>query len=501
MAGKVYLVGAGPGDPGLITVKGMACLQDAEVLLYDDLAHPDLVDRANPDCERIYVGKRKGFKAKTQDETNQLLLDYAREGRQVVRLKGGDPYVFGRGGEEALVLREAGVAFEVVPGVTSGFAAPAYAGIPVTHRGVSTQVTLVTGHEDPTKPETQVKWKALGAAGGTLVVYMGVGKRGDYVPLLIEGGASPQMPVAVVEWGTRPEQRIVKGVLEDLPSMDIQNPAAIVIGDVAAMDLDWFESGILSGKTIVVTRTREQASLLVKSLRDLGADVLEVPTIEIVDPVDWDPADDAIERLDSFEWLIFSSPNGVDRFLKRVLDRTGDIRALGAARIAAIGPSTGDAVRRHGLKVDLVPDRHVAGGLGAALCALPDIATLRFLVPRPEVARSEAPEMLKSSGAQVEEIVVYRTVKPEGMLPQAVDRLSSGSVDMITFTSSSTARHFAELLDSDLLEDTRSHSVAASIGPTTTTTAREYGFDVVAEAPEDDVSIEGLIRSICIYYK
>ena len=499
--GRVSLVGAGPGDPGLITVRGQACLEAAEVLLYDDLAHPDLVDRVGPDCERIYVGKRAGFRAKTQEETNQLLVDYARKGRRVVRLKGGDPYVFGRGGEEALVLQTEGIPFEVVPGITSGFAGPAYAGIPVTHRGVATQVTLVTGHEDPTKPDAQVNWRALGAAGGTLVVYMGVGKRGEYVPLLIEGGVSPETPVAAVQWGTRPEQHVVRGVLNDLPSLDIQNPAAIVIGEVAAMDLAWFERGSLSGKTIAVTRTREQSSVLASTLRDAGAEVLEFPTIEIVDPVDWGPADDAIGRLGTFTWLMFASPNSVHRFLGRVLSQTHDIRRIGQARIAAIGPATGDAVRSYGLNVDLVPDHHVAGGLGASLSALPEVRSERFLVPRPEVARSEAPEILRSAGAEVEEVVVYRTVKPESISADALDRLTAGTVDMVTFTSSSTARHFHDLLGTERLEQVQSQTVAGSIGPTTTETARECGFDVVVEAPEEDVSIKGLVGAIHRYYR
>jgi uroporphyrinogen III methyltransferase/synthase len=499
--GKVSLVGAGPGDPGLITVRGQACLEAAEVLLYDDLAHPDLADRVGPDCERIYVGKRAGFRAKTQNETNQLLVDYARAGRRVVRLKGGDPYVFGRGGEEALVLQAEGIPFEVVPGITSGFAGPAYAGIPVTHRGVATQVTLVTGHEDPAKPDAQVNWRALGAAGGTLVVYMGVGKRAEYVPLLVEGGASPETPVAAVRWGTRPEQHVVRGVLQDLPSLDIQNPAAIVIGEVAAMDLAWFEKGSLSGKCIVVTRTREQSSVLSRALRDAGAEVLEVPTIEIVDPIDWEPADDAIGRLDTFTWLMFASPNGVNRFIDRVLARTGDIRHIGDARIAAIGPATGDAVRSYGLNVDLVPDHHAAGGLGEALAALPNVSSERILLPRPEVARSEAPEMLRAAGAVVEEIVVYRTVKPSSISAVAMDRLAAGTVDMVTFTSSSTARHFRDLLCPDLLKRVQSKTVAGSIGPTTSATARECGFKVVAEALDEDVSVMGLVGAIHRYYK
>ncbi len=498
--GRVSLVGAGPGDPGLITLRGLACLEAAEVLLYDDLAHPDLVEYVGRECERIYVGKRSGFKAKSQEETNQLLVDHAREGRHVVRLKGGDPYVFGRGGEEALFLQAEGIPFEVVPGITSGFAAPAYAGIPVTHRGVATQVTLVTGHEDPTKPDAQVDWRALGAAGGTLVIYMGVGKRAEYVPLLIEGGASPETPVATVQWGTRSEQNVARGALQDLPMLDVQNPAVIVIGQVAAFDLAWLEEKALTGKTIVVTRTREQSSVLVKALRDRGAEVLELPTIEVVDPIDWGPADNAIDRIKTFSWLLFASPNGVRRFLDRVLIRLGDIRKIGCVKIAAIGPSTAKTVGEYGLDVDLVPDHHVAGGLGASLAGLPGVEAQRILIPRPEVARSEAPELLRSAGVAVEEVVVYRTVKPETVSPVALERLSAGTVDMVTFTSSSTARHFHDLLDRKLLERVRAQTVAASIGPTTTATARECGFSVVVEAPENDISIDGLIGAIHKYY-
>lgn len=494
--GIVYLVGAGPGDPRLITVRGLDCLSHAEVLFYDDLAHPDLVEKVPADCERIYVGKRAGFQAMGQEETNQLLVDYAKKGKGVVRLKGGDPFVFGRGGEEAIALIEAGVPFEVVPGITSGFAAPAYAGIPVTHRGLSTQVTLVTGHEDTTKREGKVDWRALAKAGGTLVVYMGVGNRQDYGKLLIEGGRDPQTPVAAIQWGTRPEQHVVRGTLATLADLDVSNPAAIVIGDVAGLDLAWFSSRPLAGRTIMVTRTREQASALVAELRDAGAEVLEVPTIEIVDPEDWGPVDEAIVRLDTFDWLLFASPNGVNRFLERVLKRTGDIRSVGKARFAAIGPATAGAVRAFGLAVDLVPERHASEGMAGALRDVPGVESARFLIPRPEVARSEAPNALRELGASVEEVVVYRTVPPRHLSRMALDRLDGETVDLVTFTSSSTVTHFVDLVGACLGPDRLKRIAAASIGPTTTETARKHGLYVKIEAPDDDLSIRGLIGAI-----
>ncbi|MBS10244.1 MAG: uroporphyrinogen-III C-methyltransferase [Gemmatimonadetes bacterium] len=496
--GKGYLVGAGPGDPGLITVRGMECLRGAEVVLYDDLSHPDLVEEVPADCERIYVGKRAGFKAKSQEETNDLLVDRVRNGKRAVRLKGGDPYVFGRGGEEAIALMEAGLDFEVVPGVTSGFAAPAYAGIPVTHRGVSPQVTLVTGHEDPTKPNTQVDWEALGKAGGTLVVYMGVRKRELYAKRLMAGGLKACTPVAAIQWGTRPEQRIARGTLGALHELDIANPAAIVIGDVAGMQLEWFSSRPLAGETVVVTRTRSQSSDLVRLLRESGAEVLEVPTIEIVDPASWTEVDSAIDQISEYAWLVFASPNSVDRFLGRLVDRKGDIRALGTIRIAAVGPATADRVASFGVCVERVPDDHRAEGLAEDLLGVLE-AGERVLYPRAEAGRNIVPDALRDAGYDVRDCVVYRTVRPDSVPQVVLDRLREDKVTLTTFTSSSTVKHFAELMDSASLSDRNVKIPAASIGPMTSETAKALGFTVVAEASPDDISVSGLVEAIRAY--
>lgn len=498
MSGKAYLVGAGPGDPGLITVRGLELLRSADVVLYDDLSHPDLVEEARADCERIYVGKRAGFKAKSQEETNALLVDRVREGKRAVRLKGGDPYVFGRGGEEAMALIDAGLPFEVVPGVTAGFAAPAYAGIPVTHRGVSTQVTLVTGHEDPTKPNRQVDWEALGRAGGTIVVYMGVGKRAQYAKLLMASGLPGDTPVAAIQWGTRPEQRQVRGTLESLADLDVANPAAIVIGQVAAMSLDWFAARPLAGQTVAVTRTREQASELVRLLREAGAETLEIPTIEIREPESWAETDARIDAIGDYDWIAFASPNGVDRFVGRLLERKGDIRAIGDTKIATVGPATSARVEAYGLRVDLKPDHHGAEGLAAALAdAVGDGEAV--LYPRAEQGREVVPEALREAGHRVDECVVYRTAAPESVPPVALDRFREGRVSMVTFTSSSTARHFDALMAAEGLAEAVRAIPAASIGPTTTETASGLGFRVVAEAPPEDISVAGLAGVILAY--
>ena len=498
MNGKAYLVGAGPGDPGLITVRGIECLRNAEVVLYDDLSHPDLLEEVSESCERIYVGKRSGFKAKTQEETNDLLVDHVKQGKRAVRLKGGDPYVFGRGGEEALALMAEGLPFEVVPGVTSGFAAPAYAGIPVTHRGVSPQVTLVTGHEDPTKPDAQVDWEALGKAGGTIVVYMGVGKRKLYADRLISGGMSEDTPVAAIQWGTRPEQRSVRGRLSNLHELEVANPAAIVIGAVAGMDLAWFSARPLSGQTIAVTRTREQSSELVRLLRDAGAEVLEIPTIEIRDPESWDDVDAQIVEIDSHDWIAFASPNSVDRFLLRVLEKSGDIRVLGKVRIATIGPATTGRVESYHLKVDLTPDDHRAEGLAKALSEEMTEGQ-RVLYPRAAAGRDVVPNLLKESGFEVQEAVVYQNVKPASVPEVAMDRFREGKVNLVTFTSSSTVRHFDELMSDAGMSAVARATRAASIGPTTSETARELGYDLAVEAPAGNISVSGLVSAILGY--
>ena len=494
--GKVFLVGAGPGDPGLLTVKGLRAVQQAQVILYDDLANSELLGEAPEGCEAVYVGKRAGFRSKSQEETCALLVEHARSGKTVVRLKGGDPFVFGRGGEEADALQMAGVPFEVVPGITSAIAAPAYAGIPVTHRGVSTHVTIVTGHEDPEKGRSDVDWTALARTGGTLVVLMGAGGRAEIARKLIAGGRPPDTPVAAVRWGTRPNQVTVRGRLDQLGKMAVAAPSAIVIGGVAALDFSWFESLPLFGARIAVTRTRERASELVSRLRQLGAEVLELPTIKIVDPEDWGPVDRAVEQLGDFDWLVFTSANAVERLFDRMQTLETDTRALAGIRIAAVGPGTAARVTSCYLRVDLCPARHTSEGLLEAFAQEGGLEGARFLIPCPEAARDTLPKGLRDMGAEVHEAVVYRTVRPDGLPDGVLERLENGEIDLVTFASSSAARNFVDLIGEDRFDALRDGLEAASIGPITTGTAEALGLRVVAEPPEEEVSIPGMIKAI-----
>lgn len=480
---SVYLVGAGPGDPGLLTRRGAALLALAEVVVYDRLASPVLLDLAPVGAVRIDVGKAPGRVAMTQAEINAVLVEHGLTGREVVRLKGGDPFVFGRGGEEAEALIAAGIPFEVVPGVTSAIAAPAYAGIPVTHRGLSTHVTIVTGHEDPAKGGTDTDWGALARVGGTLVVLMGAGHLGEITSRLVEGGRSPDTPVAAVRWGTRPEQRTIRGTLGTITSLGVESPSAIVVGEVAGLDLGWFERRPLFGRTVVVTRAREQASDLRSALEELGAEVLEMPSITI-EPVEFDLPDLAV-----CGWVVFTSANGVRAFFDRGIDVAGlDARALAGSRIAAIGPGTSSALEERGLKPDLVPERFVAESL---LEAFPPPAAPgeRVLIARAETARDVLPGGLRARGYEVDVLAVYRTVRAE---PDSdlLARVREGRVDALTFTSSSTVANFCEVVGS-LLEPA---PPAVSIGPVTSETARSRGLRVVAEA--DPHTIDGLVAAL-----
>jgi uroporphyrinogen III methyltransferase/synthase len=476
----VYLVGAGPGDPGLLTRRGEELLRRADVVVYDRLASPALLQLAPASAELVDVGKAPGRVAMTQDEINALLVARGRDGKEVVRLKGGDPFVFGRGGEEAQECAAAGVAFEVVPGVTSAIAAPAYAGIPVTHRGVSTHVTIVTGHEDPAKGPKDTDWEALARAGGTLVILMGAGRVGEIAKALVAGGLDEHTPVAAVRWGTRPNQRTTRATLATIADAGIEAPSAIVVGDVAALDLGWFEHGPLFGRCIVVTRAREQASELRARLESLGAEVIELPSIAL-EPIDFhlpDPRD--------YAWVVFTSANGVEAFFDRGLTASGlDARALGSVRVAAIGPGTTRALERYGIRPDVVPERFVAESL---LDAFPS-GSGRVLIARAETARDVLPEGLTERGYDVEVLPVYRAVP---VAPDAGDvaRLRAGEVDALTFTSSSTVTNFCDAIGT--LPDPQ--PLVVSIGPVTSATAQERGLRVGAEA--DPHTIDGLVDAL-----
>ena len=497
----IYLVGSGPGDPGLFTIKGVRCMEEADAVVYDRLAPEALLKHAKPEAESIYVGKRPGNPTMSQGEINDLLVELGRAGKTVVRLKGGDPYIFGRGGEEALALVEAGLPFEVVPGVTSGVAAPAYAGIPVTHRNVSTSVVFVTGHEDPTKGRSDVDWARIAKGADTLVLYMGVGRLKEISTELVAAGRSPETPVACVRWGTISEQRTVTGTLEDIAERvaeaDLKPPAITVVGDVVALreaGLDWYERRPLFGRRVVVTRARAQAGELSVELERLGAEVYEFPTIQIQAPEDFGPLDAAIRDLDSFGCFVFTSVNGVEAFLERLWHHGLDLRAVPRrAKVAAIGPATAQRIEEVGLRVDVVPEEYRAEALIEVL-ETDSIAGERVLIPRAKVAREILPDKLREAGAEVVVPPAYESAPSSEGKNELARRLGAGEVDCVTFTASSTVENFVGAFGPGeavgLLAETR----VVCIGPITAETARGYGLRVDTEAEE--YTILGLVEAV-----
>ena len=480
----VFLVGAGPGDPGLLTVRAADLLGRADVVVYDRLSAASLLDLAPANAECISVGKAPGRTEMTQADINALLIERGTAGQRVVRLKGGDPFVFARGGEEAAALLEAGVPFEVVPGVTSAFAVPAYAGIPVTLRHSSTSVTLVTGHEDPDVGEQgTVDWEAVARVGGTIVVLMGVARIGQIAARLMAGGRSAATPVASITWGTRPEQRTVRATLGTIGDAQLEAPATIVIGEVAAQELAWFESRPLFGKRVVVTRTRTQASSLKARLLDHGAAVIELPTIVIDDPEDGGVAlRRAAAQVHTYDWVVLTSANGAER----LLDCLNDARDLGGVRVAAIGPGTADALARAGIRADLVPSHFVAEGLLDEFPNPPVAREGRVLLARAAVAREVLPDGLRSFGWNVDVVEAYRT---RSAAPSDAALDAAADADIITFTSSSTVERYLEMAGTR-----RRPPIVACIGPVTAATARQNGWAVDIEAPVH--SIEGLVNAI-----
>lgn len=539
---KVYLIGAGPGNPGLITMRGLDIIRRADVIVYDYLSNNELLAEAKPGAEFIFVGK-KGFEDHvTQDEINSILVETARrldeeaairtlderraEGAGnahpiIARLKGGDPFVFGRGGEEALCLRDNGIPFEIVPGVTSGIAAPAFAGIPVTHRKVASSVTFITGHEDPTRDETSVDWAALAALaakGDTLCFYMGIRSLPSITGHLMNEGLAHETPAALVRWGTVPEQETlvstVAEVARRVEETGFAAPAIIVVGNVVGLrdKLRWYETAPLFGKRVVVTRSRLQTGVLSTRLSELGAKVLEFPTIEQTDPDDLAPLDDAIAHLPTYQWVIFTSVNGVDRFFARLHHRGLDTRALGPAKIAAVGVATAARLEEFGIIADLVPSRYVGEELARAICnsAVSDaedpliadsgrvLDGVSILIPRALVAGEALPRLLRENGAHVDVVGAYKTVVPR---TEHVDELKqllrSEEGVAITFTSSSTVENLFELLGADA-SSLLSRADLFSIGPTTTATLSERGLAPTAQA--EMFTIPGLIDAICDTY-
>ncbi|MBM4285462.1 MAG: uroporphyrinogen-III C-methyltransferase [Deltaproteobacteria bacterium] len=503
MTGKVYLIGAGPGDPGLITVKGLKALEKAAVVIYDQLASPELLQAAPAGAELIYVGKKAGDHALPQGDINRLLVDKATGGRVVVRLKGGDPFVFGRGGEEAEALAAAGVPFEVVPGVSAAVAVPAYAGIPVTHRGLASLVTFITGHEDPSKGGSDIPWDALARTRGTLVFLMGVKNLAENCRRLLAGGRSADTPAAVIESGTLPTQRTVSGALADIArragEAGIRPPAILVVGEVASLRerLAWWEKRPLWGKTAVVTRTREQASALVELLAAAGARCLTVPTLEIGPPDDSGPLDRAIADLNTYRWVIFTSANGVTAFFQRLYHLGWDVRALGKCSLAAIGPATAQALQERGLMADLVPGSFVAEELAQALIRRLEPGA-RVLLARAQVARDALPEMLRRAYIHADVVPVYHARRPDAVPPEARAALEAGRVDLLTFTSSNTVKHFAALVGEARLRELAKDAVVAAIGPITAKTLREYGITPHIIPPE--FTIPALVTAITDYF-
>jgi uroporphyrinogen III methyltransferase/synthase len=491
-AGVVYLVGAGPGDPGLMTARSLELIATADTVFHDRLIPPGALAGARDDAELVYVGKQPGVPSVPQEEIGERLIEAARAGRSVVRLKGGDPFVFGRGGEEGEALREAGVEFEVVPGVTAGVAATAYAGIPVTHRDDASAVAFVTGHEDPTKEESAIDWEGLARFPGTLVFYMGVKRLAQNTAALIEAGRDSEQPAAAIERGTWADQRTVEATLgtiaEAVEREEVKAPALIVVGEVAKRreQLAWLERRPLHGRRVVVTRARAQASGLAATLRDLGAEVVELPAIRIEPRIDTEEVRKVAGAIGIYELICLTSPNGV-RLLFEAMEAVGlDVRALAGVTVAAIGPGTARALAERGVLADVVPERFVAEGLIEAL-EDEEVSGARVLVARAAEARDVLPEALRERGAEVDVVPLYETVREE---PGAEEIEAAQSADYVTFTSSSTVTNLTAALGDRFPKDAR----IVSIGPVTSEAARAAGLEVDVEAERHD--IDGLLAAL-----
>ncbi len=492
--GICYLVGAGPGDLGLVTLRAKECIEAADVLVYDALSNPELLSWTKPTCEKIHVGKRAKVHTMPQEEINALIVERTRRGQAVVRLKGGDPMIFARGGEEAAELAAASVRFEIVPGISSAIAGPAYAGIPVTHRDHNTQLTIFTGHEDPTKGFTSVDYQHLAKTAGTKVFLMGVSRLREICQSFVEHGAAPETPIALVRWATTKAQKTIVGTLATIADIadacNFSSPAVAVIGDVVRErgKINWFESLPLFGKRIVVTRTREQAGELSKALLQLGADLIELPTIRIEPPENRLEFAEMVTHAHEYDWLIFTSPNGVERFFDAFFSTYGDARSLGNPRIAAIGPSTAKKIESYRFTVDLIPEQFVAEGLIKAF-KKESIENLTMLWIKAAESREVISKELTKLGAIVDECIAYRTVPETEDLTGARTNLIENGADLITFTSSSTVDHFCALGI-----DWPSNCVAASIGPITSETLRQHQINPIIEAKKHD--IPGLVAAI-----
>ncbi|MEW6455150.1 MAG: uroporphyrinogen-III C-methyltransferase [Acidobacteriota bacterium] len=499
MKGKVYLIGAGPGDPELISVKGLRFLKKADVVIYDNLINKKLLKEVKENAELIYVGKSSGEHTLPQESINKLMEEKSKEKEIVVRLKGGDPFVFGRGGEEALYLAEKGIPFEVVPGITAAVAVPAYAGIPVSHRVFNTTIGLITGHEDSSKKGSRLNWEKISSAYETLIFYMGMKNIEKIVQNLLRYGKSPETPVAIIRLGTLPSQKTIMGNLKNIVKLAKKNnfepPAIIVIGEIVKLreKLNWYESKLLFGKKIIITRSREQTSKLAELLEDLGAETIEIPTIKILPPRNLKPLDNAMKRIKTFNWIVFTSINSFKFFIERFLKIKKDLRELYGIKIAAIGTATKEFIESFNLKVDFYPSEFTSEIFLKEFKKKEKIIGKKILLPRADIARDLIENELKKEGAEVESIVAYRTERELNIPEEVREYINKEKIDFITFTSSSTVKNFFSL---KLKID---GAKIASIGPVTSHTLKELGYTPDVEAKIH--IIPGLVESILNYYK
>ncbi|MBM3240930.1 uroporphyrinogen-III C-methyltransferase [Candidatus Poribacteria bacterium] len=501
--GIVFLVGAGPGDPKLITIKGMQCITDADVIIYDRLVNPTLLTHAKPDAELIYAGKSPARHALTQDEINLVLVQKAQEGKSVVRLKGGDPFVFGRGGEEVEVLTEHGISYEIVPGITSAIAAPMYAGIPITHRNFASSFAVITGHEADIKDSSRISWDKIAKGADTLVFLMGMRNLPEIVEELTKHGRDKNEAIALIHWGTTPEQKTLVGTLSDIVEKAMaekfESPAVIAVGEVVTLreKLAWFEKKPLFGKRVIVTRATRQASALADKISALGGEAWEFPTIEIAPPLSFEQMDEAINHIEKYQWIIFTSVNGVQSFFDRLKFLRKDVRDLKGIKLCAIGPRTQAELEQFGLIVDCIPKEYRAEAIVEDLSD--KIASgERVLLPRAETARELLPQSLSEKGVVVDEVSAYRATQGKGNVQLVTELLRSKRAHVVTFTSSSTVTNFVNMLNADNLGELLHDVVVASIGPITSQTARECGIHVDVEAKE--YTIDGLVAALLEYF-
>ncbi len=495
-SGKVFIIGAGPGDAGLITLKAVEALLAADLVVYDNLVNEELLKFAPPQANFIYAGKKGGDHTLPQEQINELLVREAQAGNTVARLKGGDPFIFGRGGEEAQMLAEHNIAFEIIPGITSAIAVPAYAGIPLTHRGFTSTVAFVTGHEDPTKEKSDIDWPAL-AKIGTLVFLMGVKNLPQITKELIKNGKAPETPVALIRNGTLPTQQVLVGMLSNIVILahanDFRPPAILVVGDVVDLrdSLRWFDNKPLFGLGVVITRPERQADELARLLLEQGANPISFPTIAIEPPDDWGELDKALEQLGSYDWIIFTSANGVRFFFERLRQKEKDIRDLKGIKICCIGPATAGQIEEKGISVDLIPEEFIAEGILKSFATL-DLRGKKILLPRAAQARDILPEGLKKKGAVVDVVTAYRTINSGRKKEDFLALLDAHVVDVITFTSSSTVTNFVEIMGKDFVPPPRVR--VACIGPVTEAAAKKAGFSVDIEQKE--YTMQGLVQSL-----